>query len=361
MGEVTAQETSILVTRLRPAHYYTLRVVAVSPSNFHAASAPIRLRTKPALSEDYFDHPLQPDEREASASGAHQPQPPSIIPYKAFLEASVAPLNPVSMAREHSNSQSHGKRSVATRRQSPASLDAEENLDPLDSGQNEGSIQHLTAKLEALRRETEDVERQIAEEEEEFQNARSSLLQQRDDLKEKLKEREDASRELKKQVASSERMNTAAQAKRAAQEKVLQQKQSERQKIKDDMDLWEREMGQLRAEVQRMQREKSAYQETSKAKLTDMRSRHADEQQANKTLEEAIRERGIQIKELEDRRKMEEDERETGGRGYDDISERWKKTSGKHAASFRMLSVRLRRLLGLTATPSSPGGEKTCG
>ncbi|KAJ9648240.1 hypothetical protein H2199_001093 [Coniosporium tulheliwenetii] len=190
-----------------------------------------------------------------------------------------------------------------------------------DTSQDEDSIEQLTAKFESLMRENEDVEKQIAEEEQEFQRARDSLLKQRDHLKQQLKDREDASRELKKQVASLERANATAQARRATQEKLLQQKQSERQKIRDDMKRWQREIGELRAEVECMEREKRAYQETSAETIIDMRNRHAEEQQANKALDQAIREKGIQIKELEDKRKLEEDERETGGRGYEEISE----------------------------------------
>ncbi|EON69648.1 hypothetical protein W97_08908 [Coniosporium apollinis CBS 100218] len=320
VGEVTIQDTSIQVRHLQPNHYYTIRVIAVSPSNFHAASEPIRLRTRPAASEDYFEHACHSDDKNGAACDGHPGPAPSILPYKAFSEASTPTPSPPSMAREHS-SQPHARRGTVQRRHSPASLDADEESDPPDTSRDEDSIEQLTAKFESLMRENEDIEKQIAEEEQEFQRARDSLLKQRDHLKQQLKDREDASRELKKQVASLERANATAQARRATQEKLLQQKQSERQKIRDDMKRWQREIGELHADVERMEREKCAYQETSAKQIVDMRNRHAEEQQTNRALDQAIREKGVQIKELEDRRKSEADERETGGRGYEEISE----------------------------------------
>jgi hypothetical protein len=171
------------------------------------------------------------------------------------------------------------------------------------------SIKQLTEKLDGLRREIDDVEKQIQDEEEEFQTTKVSLLEKRDEKRSALKEKEDASRDLRKEVATLDRANAAAQAKRTQQEKLLRQKEAERQKLKEDVARWAREAGELREAAERIQLERAEYENTSESRIQALKDKYGEEIQTNKGLEEVIREKGIQIKQLEEeRKKLEEDE-----------------------------------------------------
>jgi stage III sporulation protein SpoIIIAA len=67
----------------------------------------------------------------------------------------------------------------------------------------------------------DDMERQIQDEDQEFVTQKAILVDKRDEKKAALKEKEDASRDLRKEVATLERQSASAQTRRAQQEKVL--------------------------------------------------------------------------------------------------------------------------------------------
>jgi chemotaxis protein histidine kinase CheA len=174
------------------------------------------------------------------------------------------------------------------------------------------TITQLTQKLNALREEIDDVEKQIQDEDEDFGNQKTSLLEKRDEKKTSLKEKEDASRDLRKEVASLERSNAAAQTRRNQQEKLLRQKEQERAKLKDDVARWTREAGELREAADTIENERAEYESTSEQRIHTLKDKYAEEVQTNKSLEEVIREKGTQIKVLEEERKQLEEDEETG-------------------------------------------------
>jgi hypothetical protein len=216
------------------------------------------------------------------------------------------------MTREHSNSVSRHRRSEPGRRNSPASGTAEQARAAQEAIDSQETIKQLTEKLDSLRRELEDMERQIQDEEQEFVTQKALLVEKRDEKKASLKEKEDASRDLRKEVATLERANAAAQAKRSNQERLLQKKEAERQKLKDDMAKWGREAGELRDAAQEMQKEWTEYEALSETRIKELKGKHDEELQTNKSLEEVIREKGIQIKTLEEERKLLEEGEDVG-------------------------------------------------
>jgi chemotaxis protein histidine kinase CheA len=227
------------------------------------------------------------------------------------------------------------RRPDVARRNSPASqtLDqARSALEATDSSSE--SIRQLTEKLNSLRQELDDMERQILEEDQDFVTQKAILVDKRDEKKAALKEKEDASRDLRKEVATLERQNASAQTRRAQQEKVLRQKEAERKKAKDDMAKWIREAVELREAAERIAEERIEYEASSEARVQSIKEKHAEELQSNKNLEDAIREKGIQIKALEEERHALEQGQE-GGEAPDgtDSAEReednrWKMTLG---------------------------------
>ncbi|OCL12244.1 hypothetical protein AOQ84DRAFT_312544 [Glonium stellatum] len=311
IGDVAPQETSVTITNLQPDYHYVVRIVTLNSANFQAPSPPLRLKTLPASSEQFYNTAIHKDDYDASEDNDSNPAP-VVRPCKAFADATLPPPTPPPMTREHSNSQSRMKRVEPGRRNSPASQTADQTSIAQESAESEVSIQQLTERLETLRRDIEEVEKQIADEEEEFQNARTSLVRERDEKKQALKEREDASRELRKQVATLERANIAAQARKVSQEKLLHQKENERLKIKEDIAHWENEIRKMGVDVERIRKEKIDYEESSAKKLEELKSKHAEEMQTNKSLQEVVRQRAIEVQTLEEQKRRSENGEDDG-------------------------------------------------
>ncbi|XP_014554333.1 hypothetical protein COCVIDRAFT_105211 [Bipolaris victoriae FI3] len=329
IGDISPQESSITIENLLPDCHYTIRIVTLNSSSFQAPSVPIRFRTLPADSDDYYaPHPPK-DAVPPSDDNDYTPTP-IIRPNKTLADVVTAVAAPP-MTREHSNSTSRLRRPDVGRRASPASQDQ-----PRNAQESEGSdsIRQLTEKLDALRRELDDVERQMQDEDQEFVTQKAILADKRDEKKAALKEKEDASRDLRKEVANLERQNATAQGKRAHQEKIFRQKEAERKKLKDDVAKWTREAVEFRETAEKIKQEQAEYEAESEKRIQELKDKYAEETQANKVLEDAIREKGIHIKALEEERKKLEAGQEgaeaTDGPDHAEKEEdnRWKMTLG---------------------------------
>lgn len=330
VGDISPQETSVTIENLQPDHHYTIRIVTLNSSNFQAPSVPIRLRTLPVDSDQYYAN-IPPKDNQQSDDADFTPTP-IIRPNKTLADIVTPFVAPV-MTREHSNSTAR-RRPEMGRRNSPASQTLDAARSAQEAAEGSDSIRQLTERLDGLRRELDDMERQIQDEDQEFVTQKAILVDKRDEKKAALKEKEDASRDLRKEVATLERQNTAAQTKRAQQEKFLRQKESERKKLKDDTAKWIREAGELREAAERIEQERIEYENTSEKRIQSVKDRHTDELQTNKILEDAIREKGIQIKALEEERQELEAGQEGGEApdGTDKVEKeednRWKLTLG---------------------------------
>ncbi|KAF2820172.1 hypothetical protein CC86DRAFT_374411 [Ophiobolus disseminans] len=333
IGDISPQETSITIENLQPDHHYVVRIVTLNSSNFQAPSIPIRLRTLPADSDQYYN-PSASKEIQASNEDDSYTPTPIIRPNKSLTDVTTPFVAPVVMTREHSNSTSRLRRPDMGRRNSPASQTIDQARSAVEALDSNDSIRQLTEKLNSLRQELDDMERQIQDEDQEFVTQKAILVDKRDEKKAALKEKEDASRELRKEVATLERQTASAQTKRAQQEKCLKQKEAERKKLKDDIAKWTRETVELREAAERIEKERVEYEANAEKRLQDVKEKHAQELQSNKSLEDAIREKGIQIKALEEERHALEEGQE-GGEALDGVDyaekeedNRWKMTLG---------------------------------
>ncbi|KAF2713673.1 hypothetical protein K504DRAFT_462184 [Pleomassaria siparia CBS 279.74] len=309
IGDVSPQETSVTIENLQPDHHYVIRIVTLNSANFQAPSVPIRLRTLPADSEQFYNTAPHKENNDGGHDDDYTPTP-IIRPNKKLVDIIIPPLVAPIMTREHSNSTSRVRRSEPGRRNSPASQTLEQARSAQEAADSMESIKQLTEKLDGLRREIDDVEKQIQDEDDEFQTTKASLLEKRDEKRSALKEKEDASRDLRKEVASLDRANAAAQARRTQQEKVLRQKEAERQKLKDDVARWGREAGELRDAAEEIKMERAQYESSSEDRIQALKDKYAEQIQINKGLEEIIREKGTQIKLLEEERKRLEESEE---------------------------------------------------
>ncbi|KAF1966658.1 hypothetical protein BU23DRAFT_517729 [Bimuria novae-zelandiae CBS 107.79] len=311
IGDVSPQETSVTIENLQPDHHYIIRIVTLNTANFQAPSVPIRLRTLPAESEQFYCTAAQKEARDGAQGDDYSPTP-IIRPNKNLVDFIPPSITAPALTREHSNSVSRHRRSEPGRRNSPASMTADQARSAQEAADSQETIKQLTEKLDGLRRELEDMEKQIQDEEQEFNTQKAILVEKRDEKRAALKEKEDASRDLRKEVATVERANAAAQAKRSNQERLLQKKEAERKKLKDDMAKWEREAGELRAAVEAIQKQRAEYEASAETRIQELKGKYDEELRTNKALEDAIREKGIQIKMLEEERKTLEEGEDDG-------------------------------------------------
>jgi len=312
VGESSRSITTVTVKGLRPSHLYNVRVIATNGANFQAQGTLIRLRTGPDC-EDTITPISNHGNHGGPNSGNSGNELAGICAVGPHVEPASFAMTTSPMTRELSGGYNHIKRSGNVRRSSPASIGIDQMPsmpsragtaeDSNDTQESEQTVRKITETLEALRRENDEVERQIAEEDAEHEASRTAMIKERDHLKHALKEREEASSELRKQVASLDRANRAAQSKKAAKEKVLQQKEGERRKMKQDILRWDKDIAEMGRDVQEMQKEKLEIAEAREKKIVEIRRDIGESQESMKMLEEEIRVKGVHIKELEEERK----------------------------------------------------------
>nr|POE80002.1 hypothetical protein CFP56_08068 [Quercus suber] len=288
---------AVMISGLQPSTYYVVRVVLVNNHDFGSRSQPIRFRTKPASTADFFVSAVESHESDLDG-------PTEILPYVQQYRGlkDIAPVTVVAatMIKEGSLVR---KQSVGGRRPSQALVNPEsksekcsDNTVPSDGHE---TLQQLTAKLDLIRRETEDIERQAKDEEEDELKEKEKMVEERDRLRSEVAEKEKANRELKRAINVLERQNTAAQNDRSKHERLLQQKKQERQKFKDDKAKWDRETVDMNMEVERIGQSKAEYLVRIEEEKVVLRNRIAQESAAIRTLDDTIREMNADYKKIE--------------------------------------------------------------
>ena len=305
IGDVSPQDTAISITGLTAGIYCTIRIKASTHGKYHAMSEPLRIRTKATDSAD------DGNDLERMPNGT-----PSIAPYKGAYEGLGIPLTAPPLVREHSGSLSQPRRRASLRKSSPSPFATGTDKHAADNHSSESSqavIQSLTAKLNELRKEIEEQERQNVEEERQFQTEIVSLTERRDALKQELKEKEDNSKDLRKTVAQLERQNQTAQQRRLVQEKTLESKLSERRKLQEDKERWERETADFVKGIETMTTDKRKMEEEFEIQLLEERNRRDAIAENVRKLEEQVRDVGKHVKELEETRKESSDPPDSPG------------------------------------------------
>lgn len=302
VGDFGRGDASIQVTGLKPGHYYNIRVITINAANFSTFGPLIRLRTTPPLPADansataFNDDFINGDPDES--------EPASIRATPSQFDA--VPLSgPHQMLRESSANHHNSRRSAPARRVSlpTHSVENSRNSTLRSESSNEieveGVIKQLTDKLEISRREQQEIDKQIIEEEDDSKRAMADLIRERDTLKQMLKEKEDASSELRKHGNYLDKLNRSAQSKKAAKEKVLHQKIAERQKMKDDIIRWHQEISEMGEDTEEMMNEKAGITAAKDEEIAKVRKTISEDQAMIKSLEEEIRVEGVQIKAIE--------------------------------------------------------------
>lgn len=280
VGPIDRALSSVAVNNLKPGNHYGIRAVATNGVGNSSTSRLIQVQTIPedghrgtkllAIMDSGYEKPSLPSRRSS----------------------------PTTSTTESSPSQS------VTGASGKGDVDSDE------------TVTRLAKKLDALRRQKEEIERQLAEEVEEAESSKATLTRERDDLRRVLEEKEKASLEFKKQVNELEKQCKATQRRKSAKERTLQQKKSERQKMKDQMSKWELESLDMRTQSDTKRRESSQLEEEHTEKMVNTQKQIEGAHAESKVLEEEIQDWGKKIKILEEERRradQEQDEEEQEG------------------------------------------------
>ena len=342
VGECKRNETYVEIYDLEPLSKHNVRVDAVSAHNFQSRSSLIYFITHPRV--EAHDANLHTRVEPSDGTVGRVPKIRASIPRPDPFGSATAP----SLVREHSSGHGHGKRVVSGRRISPAGnayeLEPQDRIAP--SNGPEESIAELTERLEALQRVTIEEEEQIVREDEDYQVQYFEAVRSRDEKKQALKEREENSSDLRKQVAVADRANRAAQSKKATREKSLQQKRERLQKMHEDKARWSKQVVHLEEETVHINEEKEELRQSTLREIEEIREKIAEEHRAIRALEEDIRLKGVQLKDLEEERKRaHEDEDDEDAQEAEKVAKeedaQWNSTVAGYQHQYRTMANQL--------------------
>ncbi|KAF7863882.1 hypothetical protein EAF04_006847 [Stromatinia cepivora] len=334
VGESTQGET-VIIEGLKPGNFYNVRVIAVGSQNFQAGSRVIRLRT---LGRD--GHPrhgamrneadLSNDDQHDAASGESLP---TVRAHGGPTDITNPPAATVQVVvRESSVSHHSQRRNTVGRKHSPsiATATAENWSASIAQSLRDGreTIQELQRKQDAVQKEVEDVIAQGLKESEEIRNQILILSEDKDKKTEIVKDKEEASEALRKEVKNLEVKNRQAQSRKTALQKSLQTKQVERKKMHDEQARWKKEIKSMEAERESWSRETEEIRVSTEARCEELRRNIRNVQDLITEYTREVAEKGLLVKKLEE-------EREGLGIGLDDDQAReWEASERRNDAQW---------------------------
>lgn len=294
MGESKRAETAVEILDLVPGTIYHVCVLSVSAANFQTPSAILHVRTKSSpLSQSQENFSIGPTIRAS-------------IPRSTTGFA--APSAPV-ISREQSGGLLQAKRPSAGRKQSPMASGVDISQGPMEEVQkhpthddNDEPLEQLADKLKSLQHENENVDKQVTDEEEEHIAFLRDLEKQRDEMRRRVKEKDEASGDLRKHVYKLESVNRTVQSEKSKRERHLQQREADRQKRKNDIVRWQEQVVKMMADAKHAKEEKARLEEQKRKRAEEIREKIAKEQSEMKGIDDDIQDKGGRVKKLEEER-----------------------------------------------------------
>lgn len=297
VGVTKKHETVAVIANLNPSTFYAVRVFSVSPGRFQTPSGILNVRTSKASSTSSQD---------STNDGCPQVRP--LHPRVASVPT-IAPPPP--SAREQTSVLAPGRRGTAARKASPTGL-VEPAQDPRDvDDEPVEDLAELSQQFSDINAEIDAINAQITEEEREFELARREKEIQKAAYQQELKERDEITNDLRKQVHRAETACRALANERSKKEKALKERENARQKRINDMAKWEEGVRTIDQEIEGINKQKEALRRRKEYEIREVREKTAEEQREIAQLEEEIEERRANIKELQEERRRNAADEET--------------------------------------------------
>ncbi|KAG9255989.1 uncharacterized protein F5Z01DRAFT_532190 [Emericellopsis atlantica] len=309
VGESPGTDLAITVTGLKPNHFYNIRVVAMGPNNFQAASETIRLRTFGEDGKPYLGNSRVPtnfveeDASKARAVDDGGANGPAACSFAASIELLDRNSNP---ARDGASTAPGQRRNTLNRRHSPSVTSSEQPpLRPSASDHDgpEQSLDVLSRQFQEIRTEINDTVATISTDEAEFQQAESELKQEKDQKRAYLKEKEEQTTTLKANVRTTMELMRTAEKEKAKKEGQLKEKEAKKSKVRDHIVKLEKEMERMKTERESFQAQKSDLERQRDEDVQQLFEGNAKLQEDHNELEADLSNKGKQLNEMKEARK----------------------------------------------------------
>lgn len=327
VGESLGHEVAITVTGLKPNHFYNIRVVAMGPNNFQAASPVIRLRTfgkdgKPDLGNARLPTNFVDDDAARGKRGDDSDDSDAHFSSSAAVESAPV-LDNASNTREGTGTAPAQRRNTINRRHSPsvASMDQPIVKIPILNGP-EPSLDELNRKFEEIRREIDENLSTFTKDEVEFQQQEEELKKEKDRKRLGLKEKEELTTQLKAIVRSTMEQMRASEKERVKKEQQLRDKESKKSKVRDNISKHEHDFEAMKREREGFQAQKSSLEGKRDSDMNDLDRHNAELQENCAELELDLKDKGKQLQDMKEAREKLPGANDEQGKENDERSRR---------------------------------------
>lgn len=326
VGSPSSQDTAIIVTGLKPGHFYNIRVIAVGSNNFQSGSPVIRLRTygkdsRPQLANGRLPPSFvdQEQNRRKEVGQDDDSEPPkSPLP---TIES--APAIDGSTSRDAGSGVTSHRRNTVGRRHSPSVASADQPVSKDKSTADKGvaskesqeTLAELNEKFQRIRKEIADTAAQYEREEADFKQQEEQLRKDLERKRQALKEKESNTEQLRKRVNITGEQMRAADKERAKKEQLLKDKKAKLANTEERITKLLAEMESMKAKREGFTTKKLEVDKYRDEKVAELDKENGALQEECSKLEAELKEKGKMLKELkQERQKL------PGG----EADERWK-------------------------------------
>jgi hypothetical protein len=310
VGDSPGNEIAITVTGLKPNHFYNIRVVAMGPNNFQAASETIRLRTFGKDGKPYLGNARLPtsfiDDDHTRLRCADDSDGPDAPPssFAAAVEAAPVLDGQSAATRDAVTSYPGQRRNTVNRRHSPSVASADQpTLKSAGSDGPEPSLDELNHKFQEIRREINDTLALISIEEKESLQIEDELKKEKEQKRQALKEKEEQTNVLKTHVRLTMEQMRASEKERSKKEQQLRDKENKKSKVRDSVVKLEKERERMKRERDWFISQKAALEENRDCDVNGLDDDIAKLQDELNELESDLSNKGKQLNEMKEARK----------------------------------------------------------
>ncbi|KAK5938472.1 hypothetical protein PMZ80_009443 [Knufia obscura] len=289
IGTTKKHETAAVISNLSPGTLYELRIFSISPGRFQTPSRALNIRTCKTSSTVPQD---------GSNDGT-----PVVKPLAPRLPSAPA-VAPAPITRGDSTANPAPPRRGTSARKTPPAGQPEQTPESKDAEDDGGEdLAELSQQFSEINAEIDRIEADVQDEVQEFETAKKEKEAQRATFLQEVKERDEASNELKKQVHRAEAASRALLTEKTKKEKQLKDKENKRQKKINEMVQWGESVQTMAEEIDAIHKQKEALKRRMEAQVREVKEKIAEEQREIQQLEEENKEKASQLKELQEERK----------------------------------------------------------
>lgn len=301
VGESPGTDLAITVTGLKPDHFYNIRVVALGPNNFQAASQTVRLRTfgkdgKPFLGNARLPTNFVGDDLSKPRGGDDSN---GNGPAACSFAASIELLD----GNKDSSAAPGQRRNTINRRQHSPSVASADQPKHLDFDGPEQSLEELNVKFQEIRQETNDTIKTKNVEDAENLQAENDLKREKDSKRQSLKEKEEVTVSLKASVRTTMEAMRAAEKEKAKKETQMKDKEAKKSKVRDNITKLEKEVERMKKERDSFKEQKAELQKKSDGEVADLKAKIDKLTDDHDALEAELSSKGKQLNEMKEARK----------------------------------------------------------